>query len=137
MEPLIPMGIVGAITLFVGLRMNLNPEAFNEQIFGKRIHESAIGETNAMRMAIGGGVMAISTIMLTTIWFTLAGDPSTVAQSQGNLMLSTAIGLGVFLATIIGAKVRGYTESVPKLPMIVLPILIIVALWGSVDGNPL
>ena len=52
-------------------------------------------------------------------------------------MLSTAIGLGVFLATIIGAKVRGYTESVPKLPMIVLPILIIVALWGSVDGNPL
>ena len=131
------MGIVGAITLFVGLRMNLNPEAFNEQIFGKKIHESAIGETNAMRMANGGGVKAISTIMLTTIWFTLAGDPSTVAQSQGNLMLSTAIGLGVFLATIIGAKVRGYTESVPKLPMIVLPILIIVALWGSVDGNPL
>jgi hypothetical protein len=137
MEPLIPMAIVGTITLIIGIKMNLNPEAFNEQIFGKKIHESALGEANAMRMAIGGGVMAISTIMLTTIWFTLAGNPQSVETSQGNLMLSTAIGLGVFLATIVGAKVRGYTESIPKLPMIVLPLLILVSLWGALDGNPL
>ena len=131
------MAIVGTITLIIGIKMNLNPEAFNEQIFGKKIHESALGEANAMRMAIGGGVMAISTIMLTTIWFTLAGNPQSVETSQGNLMLSTAIGLGVFLATIVGAKVRGYTESIPKLPMIVLPLLILVSLWGALDGNPL
>ena len=134
MEPLIPMGIVGTITLIIGIKMNLNPEAFNEQIFGKKIHESALGETNAMRMAVGGGLLAISTIMLTTIWFSF--EAANVDQSIANLMLSTAIGLGVFLATIVGAKVRGYTESIPKLPMIVLPLLILLSLWGAVDANP-
>tara|TARA_B110000495_G_C23012103_1_gene598721 strand:- start:1572 stop:1979 length:408 start_codon:yes stop_codon:yes gene_type:complete len=134
MEPLIPMAIVGIITLIIGIKMNLNPEAFNEQIFGKKIHESALGEANAMRMAIGGGILAISTIMLTTIWWNL--EARTVEESTGNLMLSTAIGLGVFLATIAGAKFRGYTETIPKLPMIVLPLLILASLWGAEGANP-
>ena len=87
-----------------------------------------------MRMAIGGGILAISTIMLTTILFNL--EANSVQESTGNLMLSTAIGLGVFLATIVGAKFRGYTETIPKLPMIVLPLLILASLWGAVNGNP-
>ena len=134
MEPLLQMAIVGLITLIIGVKMNINPQKFNEEIFGKEIHESALGETNAMRMAIGGGILAISTILLTTILFNL--EATSVQESTGNLMLSTAMGLGVFLATIVGAKIRGYTETIPKLPMIVLPLLILVSLWGAINANP-
>ena len=128
-EPVIPMAIVGAVTLVVGMKMNINPQKFNESIFGKETHESALGEMNAMRMAVGGGLLAISTILLTSLIFI---EDETV---MATILLSTAIGLTVFLSTVVGAKFRGYTESVPKLPLIVLPILIILCLVGSSDSR--
>jgi len=47
------------------------------------------------------------------------------------LLTATAVGLALFLITVAGAKFRGYTESVPKIPFIVLPILIVVSLVGA------
>ena len=119
------MQIVGAVTLLIGMKMNIDPKGFNEDIFGKEAHESALGEMNAMRMAIGGGVLAISAINLICS-FTMDDADSMVA-----LLTATAVGLALFLITVAGAKFRGYTESVPKIPFIVLPILIVVSLVGA------
>ena len=119
------MQIVGAVTLLIGMKMNIDPKGFNEDIFGKEAHENALGEMNAMRMAIGGGVLAISAINLICS-FTMDD-----AGSMAALLTATAVGLALFLITVAGAKFRGYTESVPKLPFIVLPILIVVSLVGA------
>jgi hypothetical protein len=125
MEEAMAMQIVGAVTLLIGMKMNIDPKGFNEDIFGKEAHESALGEMNAMRMAIGGGVLAISAINLICS-FTMDDADSMVA-----LLTATAVGLALFLITVAGAKFRGYTESVPKIPFIVLPILIVVSLVGA------
>jgi hypothetical protein len=108
MEEAMAMQIVGAVTLLIGMKMNIDPKGFNEDIFGKEAHESALGEMNAMRMAIGGGVLAISAINLICS-FTMDD-----ADSMAALLTATAVGLALFLITVAGAKFRGYTESVPK-----------------------
>ena len=125
MDEAITMQIVGAVTLLIGMKMNIDPKGFNEDIFGKEAHESALGEMNAMRMAIGGGVLAISVINLVCS-FTMDD-----ADSMAALLTATAVGLAIFLATVVAAKFRGYTDSVPTLPVIVLPILMIVSLVGA------
>ena len=125
MNEAIAMQIVGAVTLLIGMKMNIDPKGFNEEIFGKEAHESALGEMNAMRMAIGGGVLAISAINLICS-FTMDD-----ADSMAALLTATAVGLALFLAAVVGAKFRGYTDSIPKLPVIVLPILMVVSLVGA------
>jgi len=136
------MIFVGMITLIIGMRMIISPQSFNESIFGKEVHESSLGEMNAMRMTIGGGLLSLSSILFGSLLFISqdggsADTAKTFAEEAvfSGILLSTAIGLGMFLATIIGAKYRGYTESVPKLPMIVLPILILACLIGSQDNG--
>ena len=125
MDEAIAMQIVGAVSLLIGMKMNINPKGFNEDIFGKEAHESALGEMNAMRMAVGGGVLAVSAINLICS-FTMDDSDSMAA-----LLTASAVGLSIFLATIVGANLRGFTEAVPKLPVIVLPILVTVCLVGA------
>ena len=125
MDEAIAMQIVGAATLLIGMKMNIDPKGFNEDIFGKEAHESALGEMNAMRMAIGGGGLAISAINLICS-FTMDD-----AASMAALLIATAVGLGLFLTTVVVAKFRGYTESIPMLPVIVLPLLMVVSLVGA------
>ena len=119
------MQIVGVVSLLIGMKMNINPKGFNEDIFGKEAHESALGEMNAMRMAVGGGVLAVSAINLICS-FTMDDSDSMAA-----LLTASAVGLSIFLATIVGANLRGFTEAIPKLPAIVLPILVTVCLIGA------
>lgn len=107
------------------MKMNIDPKGFNEDIFGKEAHESSLGEMNALRMAIGGGVLAVAAINLIC---SLTMDD---ANSMAALLTASAVGLTLFLVTIIGANLRGYTEEIPKLPMIVLPILATVSLVGA------
>ena len=125
MDEAIAMQIVGAICLIIGMKMNIDPKGFNEDIFGKEAHESALGEMNAMRMAIGGGVLAISAINLICS-FTMDD-----ASSMAALLTASAVGLALFCLTIVGANLRGFSEAIPKLPMIVLPILVAVSLVGA------
>tara|TARA_B100000497_G_C7331560_1_gene219412 strand:- start:3 stop:386 length:384 start_codon:yes stop_codon:yes gene_type:complete len=125
MDEAIAMQIVGVVSLLIGMKMNINPKGFNEDIFGKEAHESALGEMNAMRMAVGGGVLAVSAINLICS-FTMDDSDSMAA-----LLTASAVGLSIFLATIVGANLRGFTEAIPKLPAIVLPILVTVCLIGA------
>ena len=66
MDEAIAMQIVGAVCLLIGMKMNIDPKGFNEEIFGKEAPESAIGEMNAMRMAIGGGAVSYTHLTLPT-----------------------------------------------------------------------
>ena len=125
MDEAIAMQIVGAVSLLIGMKMNINPKGFNEDIFGKEAHESALGEMNAMRMAVVGGVLAVSAINLICS-FTMDDSDSMAA-----LLTASAVGFSIFLATIVGANLRGFTEAIPKLPAIVLPILVTVCLVGA------
>ena len=125
MDEAIAMQIVGAVSLLIGMKMNINPKGFNEDIFGKEAHESALGEMNAMRMAVGGGVLAVSAINLIC---SFSMDDS---DSMAALLTASAVGLSIFLVTIVGANLRGFTEAIPKLPAIVLPILVTVCLVGA------
>ena len=125
MDEAIAMQIVGVVSLLIGMKMNINPKGFNEDKFGKEAHESALGEMNAMRMAVGGGVLAVSAINLICS-FTMDDSDSMAA-----LLTASAVGLSIFLATIVGANLRGFTEAIPKLPAIVLPILVTVCLVGA------
>jgi hypothetical protein len=125
MDEAIAMQIVGVVSMLIGMKMNINPKGFNEDIFGKEAHESALGEMNAMRMAVGGGVLAVSAINLIC---SFSMDDS---DSMAALLTASAVGLSIFLVTIVGANLRGFTEAVPKLPAIVLPILITVCLVGA------
>jgi hypothetical protein len=125
MDEAIAMQIVGVVSLLIGMKMNINPKGFNEDIFGKEAHESALGEMNAMRMAVGGGLLAVSAINLIC---SFSMDDS---DSMAALLTASAVGLSIFLVTIVGANLRGFTEAVPKLPAIVLPILITVCLVGA------
>jgi hypothetical protein len=125
MDEAIAMQIVGVVSMLIGMKMNINPKGFNEDIFGKEAHESALGEMNAMRMAVGGGLLAVSAINLIC---SFSMDDS---DSMAALLTASAVGLSIFLVTIVGANLRGFTEAVPKLPAIVLPILITVCLVGA------
>ena len=70
MDEAIAMQIVGAMALLIGIKMNIDPKGFNEDIFGKEAPESALGEMNALRMAVGGGVLAMSAVNLICSFFT-------------------------------------------------------------------
>ena len=124
MDEALAMQIVGGVCLLIGMKMNIDPKGFNEDIFGKEAHESSLGEMNALRMAIGGGVLAVAINLICS----LTMDD---ANSMAALLTASAVGLTLFLVTIIGANLRGYTEEIPKLPMIVLPILATVSLVGA------
>ena len=55
MENILAMQIVGAITVLIGLRMNMDPVGFNKDIFGD-VEGVDSGEMSASRLAIGGGI---------------------------------------------------------------------------------
>ena len=63
MENILAMQIVGAITVLIGLRMNVDPVGFNKDIFGD-VEGVDSGEMSASRLAIGGGIMALGLVNL-------------------------------------------------------------------------
>jgi len=127
---ILSMLIVAAVTIIVGLKMNLDPEGFNESIFGKfnTTDEIAIGAASAMRMAIGGGFMAIGVINL--FGSMEGGGFYGGFEGMQEILMGTALGLSVLLATVVGAKYRGYTQRMPKQATILLPTLIVICLIG-------
>ena len=61
MEHTTAMQIVGGVALLIGLRMNIDPVGFNKTIFGD-VEGIESGESSAMRMAIGGGLLALAMV---------------------------------------------------------------------------
>ena len=124
MEHTLAMQIVGGVALLIGLRMNIAPVDFNKNIFGD-VEGVDSDEMSACRMAIGGGVISLGLINL---YCSLNVDD--VAATEA-ILTGTAIGLSAFLLTVMGAKFRGYTDSLPTLPMVVLPSMILICLYSA------
>ena len=124
MEPTLAMQIVGSVALLIGLRMNIDPVGFNKDIFGE-VEGIESGESSAMRMAIGGGLMALAMVNIYCSF-------NIVDAVAGKAILKgTAMGLAAFLFTVAAPKFRGYTDSIPTLPMIVLPTMIAICLYSA------
>ncbi|MDG1533163.1 MAG: hypothetical protein P8Q35_01780 [Candidatus Thalassarchaeaceae archaeon] len=124
MEHAIAMQFVGGVALLIGLRMNIDPVGFNKSIFGD-VEGIKNGESSAMRMAIGGGLLALGIV---NIYCSFNVDD--VAATEA-ILIGTALGLAAFLLTVAGAKLRGYTDSIPTLPMVVLPTMIAICLYAA------
>ncbi|MBT3757731.1 MAG: hypothetical protein HOL71_02355 [Euryarchaeota archaeon] len=124
MEHTIAMQIVGSVALLIGLKMNFDPVGFNKDIFGD-VEGVDSNEMSACRMAIGGGVLALG---LVNLYCSVNVDDIAATEA---ILKGTAIGLSAFLLTVAGAKFRGYTDSLPTLPMVVLPSMIVICLYAT------
>ena len=123
MEHTLAMQIVGGVALLIGMRMNIDPVGFNKSIFGD-VEGINSGESSAMRMAIGGGLLALAIVNIYCSF--------NVNEAAGKAILTgTAMGLAAFLVTVATPKFRGYTDSIPTLPMVVLPTMIAICLYSA------
>ena len=124
MEHTLAMQIVGGVALLIGLRMNIDPAGFNKSIFGD-VEGIENGESSAMRMAIGGGLLALAMI---NIYCSFNVEDAVAGEA---ILTGTAMGLAAFLVTVAAPKFRGYTDSIPTLPMVVLPTMITICLYSA------
>ena len=124
MEHTLAMQIVGSVALLIGLKMNFDPVGFNKDIFGD-VEGVDSNEMSACRMAIGGGVLALG---LVNLYCSVNVDDIAATEA---ILKGTAIVLSAFLLTVAGAKFRGYTDSLPTLPMVVLPSMIVICLYAT------
>ena len=124
MEHTLAMQIVGSVALLIGLRMNIDPVGFNKDIFGE-VEGIESGESSAMRMAIGGGLLALAMV---NIYCSFNIED---AEAGKAILTGTAMGLAAFFVTVAAPKFRGYTDSIPTLPMIVLPTMIAICLYSA------
>ena len=124
MEHTLAMQIVGGVALLIGMRMNIDPVGFNKSIFGD-VEGINSGESSAMRMAIGGGLLALAIVNL---YCSFNVEDAAAGEA---ILTGTAMGLAAFLATVAAAKFRGYTDSIPILPMVVLPTMIAICLYSA------
>ena len=123
MEHTLAMQIVGGVALLIGMRMNIDPVGFNKSIFGD-VEGINSGESSAMRMAIGGGLLALAIVNIYCSF--------NVDEAAGEaILIGTAMGLAAFFATVAAPKFRGYTDSIPILPMVVLPTMIAICLYSA------
>jgi len=124
MEHTLAMQIVGSVALLIGLRMNIDPVGFNKSIFGD-VEGIESGESSAMRMAIGGGLLALAMV---NIYCSFNIEDAVAGEA---ILTGTAMGLAAFFVTVAAPKFRGYTDSIPTLPMIVLPTMIAICLYSA------
>ena len=78
-----------------------------------------------MRMLIGGAFAAIGSMNLYCSF-----NVEDVAAGEAILM-GNVIGLAVILATLIGAKLRGFLENIPVPPLVIFPVLMVVCLYSA------
>ena len=118
------MQIVGAICVIMGIIMNLDPVAFNERIFGK-VDKKSVNQLAALRLPLGGSIMAVGIIHL------YCSVTVTSVDAMKAILLATAIGLIVLMATVISGKIRGFSEEIPPLPIVTLSVLTAICLYAS------
>ena len=124
MVTVIAMQIVGAVCVIIGLIMNLDPIGFNERIMGK-VDKKAVNPLAGLRLPLGGSLMAIGIINLYCSLTITSGD------ALKAILLATAIGFIVIGATVISGKVRGFSDDIPPLPIVVLSVMTAICLYAS------
>ena len=106
MENILAMQIVGAITVLIGLRMNMDPVGFNKDIFGD-VEGVDSGEMSASRLAIGGNNGSWSAKSILQYEF----DEGTATET---VLIGTVIGLATFFRYHCQRKVPRIYIRYPK-----------------------
>ncbi len=122
MEPSLVLTIIGSIIIAIGVLFNLKPELVNQKTMGE-MGEEAAQASAGLRTVLGGQAIALGTIAIYCRDFT--GD------SAETILWAIGIGLLFIPATIIGTKVRGYSDEFPIPPVILLTVLSGLALYTA------
>ena len=123
MSPDNAMLVIGAVLITIGLVMNVIPVRFNEGFFGKLDSTNVENIAATLRIHIGGALIAIGFIAIYN------RNLHAIYEAK-DLVFSLGIGVGIFLLSILLSFVRGFAKKIPIPPMVLLPILIIIALYS-------
>ena len=86
---------------------------------------TTLNQLAALRLPIGGSTMAVGIINLYCSLTITSGD------ALKAILLATAIGFIVIGATVISGKVRGFSDDIPPLPIVVLSVMTAICLYAS------
>ena len=123
MSPDNAMLAIGAVLIVIGLVMNVIPVRFNEGFFGKLDSTNVENIAATLRIHIGGALIAIGFIAIYN------RNLHAIYEAK-DLVFSLGIGVGIFLLSILLSFARGFVKKIPIPPMVLLPILIIIALYS-------
>ena len=114
-----------AIILIIAIRKILAPVKFNEEIFGE-IHPDEVNNAASMRMMIGAGFGGIGLMGLMLGFMLEAGEATT------SLLYALAAAYGFMLATLLFANQKGHLHEIPKPPLVIFPVMLILCIVGAV-----
>ena len=114
-----------AILLIIALRKIIAPVKFNEEIFGE-IHPDEVNNSASMRMMIGAGFGGIGLMGLMLGFMLEAGEATTT------LLYALAAAYGFMLATLLFANQKGHLHEIPKPPLVIFPVMLILCIVGAV-----
>ena len=114
-----------AIILIIALRKILAPVQFNEEIFGE-IHPDEVNNSASMRMMIGAGFGGIGLMGLMLGFMLEAGEATT------SLLYALAAAYGFMFATLLFANQKGHLHEIPKPPLVIFPVMLILCIVGAV-----
>ena len=114
-----------AIILIIAIRKILAPVKFNEEIFGD-IHPDEVNNAASMRMMIGAGFGGIGLMGLMLGFMLEAGEATT------SLLYALAAAYGFMLATLLFANQKGHLHEIPKPPLVIFPVMLVLCIVGAV-----
>ena len=117
--------VVVTIILIIAIRKILAPVKFNEEIFGE-IHPDEIHNAASMRMMIGAGFGGIGLMGLMLGFMLEAGDATT------SLLYALAAAYAFMLATLLFANKKGHLHEIPKPPLVIFPVMLILCVAGAI-----
>ena len=114
-----------AIILIIAIRKILDPVKFNEEIFGE-IHPDEVNNAASMRMMIGAGFGGIGLMGLILGFMLEAGEATT------SLLFALAAAYAFMLATLLFANQKGHLHEIPKPPLVIFPVMLLLCIVGAV-----
>jgi len=114
-----------AIILIIAIRKILVPVKFNEEIFGE-IHPDEVNNAASMRMMIGAGFGGIGLMGLILGFMLEAGEATT------SLLFALAAAYAFMLATLLFANQKGHLHEIPKPPLVIFPVMLLLCIVGAV-----
>lgn len=113
------------IILIIAIRKILAPVKFNEEIFGE-IHPGEVDNSASMRMMIGAGFGGIGLMGLMLGFMLEAGEATT------SLLYALAAAYAFMFATLLFANQKGHLHEIPKPPLVIFPVMLILCIVGAV-----
>tara|TARA_B100000925_G_C21746007_1_gene361379 strand:- start:184 stop:552 length:369 start_codon:yes stop_codon:yes gene_type:complete len=114
--------IIGVALTIVGALFFLFPAAVNEKVMDP-LSESAVRPAAALRSVLGGSAIWAGLIALLCRAF----PPEQASQ----LLTAYGIGMSIMLISVIGIKVRNFSDEIPYPPIVLFVVLIAVAFYAA------